>query len=96
MKYLLDPAAILEIDEAVVYYNKQKPRLGEEFLEELRTTLRLILENPTRFALLARPIRRAKLQRFPYGIVYAPRRRAIYILAVMHLQRRPDYWKDRI
>jgi toxin ParE1/3/4 len=41
-------------------------------------------------------IRRVLANRFPYGIPYAPRPNTIYILAVMHLKRRPDYWRDRL
>jgi hypothetical protein len=31
----------------------------------------------------------------PYGLVYQVRSDKILILAVMHLSRRPDYWRDR-
>jgi hypothetical protein len=96
MRYSLDPAVIEEIDTAAAYYESRRPELGEEFLSEFRLTLALILENPRRFAILVRPTRRAKLHRFPYGIVYSVRGGAVIVLAVMQLQRQPGYWKDRM
>jgi hypothetical protein len=36
------------------------------------------------------------MRRFPYGVVYAIRNDEIYLIAVMHLKRRPFYWKKRI
>lgn len=33
---------------------------------------------------------------FPYGIVYRIDEDFIYVLAVMNLRRRPNYWLDRI
>jgi hypothetical protein len=39
--------------------------------------------------------RKLNFQRFPYAIVYNLRPDAIYIKAVMHLHRRPFYWRDR-
>jgi len=33
--------------------------------------------------------------RFPYGVLYSIEPDRVYILAVMHLHRHPDYWKSR-
>jgi hypothetical protein len=34
--------------------------------------------------------------RFPYGLIYALDDGDILVLAVAHLHRRPDYWRDRL
>ena len=39
--------------------------------------------------------RRRLLRRFPYGILYKEEESQIVIVAVMHLQRRPGYWRNR-
>jgi toxin ParE2 len=41
-------------------------------------------------------IRRCRLGRFPYGLIYTLDNGDILVLAVAHLHRRPDYWRDRL
>lgn len=33
--------------------------------------------------------------RFPYGVLYAQENSHLFIVAIMHLHREPDYWKHR-
>ena len=40
-------------------------------------------------------VRRCLVHRFPYGVLYSVEPEGISILAVMHLRRDPDYWKQR-
>ncbi|MDD3379665.1 MAG: hypothetical protein PHD68_00405 [Rugosibacter sp.] len=40
-------------------------------------------------------VRRILVNRFPYGVLYAPRDGWIYLLAVMNVRRQPDYWHSR-
>jgi hypothetical protein len=35
------------------------------------------------------------VNRFPYNVVYRIRDDDIYVVAVAHTSRRPNYWKDR-
>jgi hypothetical protein len=39
--------------------------------------------------------RRYLLQRFPYGLIYAVEGQTIFVVAVMHLKRKPGYWVSR-
>jgi hypothetical protein len=41
-------------------------------------------------------IRRCRLARFPYGLIYGVDDETVVIVAVAHLHRRPRYWIDRI
>jgi hypothetical protein len=41
-------------------------------------------------------VRRFLVKTFPYGIVYAPFEHEIFLLAIMHLRREPDYWLGRL
>jgi mRNA-degrading endonuclease RelE of RelBE toxin-antitoxin system len=41
-------------------------------------------------------VRRCRLRRFPYGLIYAIDEGDILIVAVAHTHRRPDYWRDRM
>jgi len=40
-------------------------------------------------------IRRCRLRRFPYGLIYSKEQEGILILAVAHAHREPGYWRDR-
>jgi hypothetical protein len=33
--------------------------------------------------------------RFPYGVIYQVTDEEVFIIAVMHLNREPNYWKNR-
>lgn len=41
-------------------------------------------------------IRRSLVRRFPFGVLYAFENEDIFVLAVMHLHREPNYWKNRL
>jgi len=96
MKSAIHSAALLEVGEAVDYYNGEVVGLGDDFFEESRLTIKRIEENPRQFSRLGRSARRAKLKRFPYGVVYLIEQDRVWIIAVMHLKRRPGYWRDRL
>jgi len=82
--------------DAVAHYNGLLPGLGAEFALEVRNGLGRIEQYPKAWQRLGRRARRYRLSRFPYGLVYAPLRSEILVLAVMHLHRKPDYWKERL
>jgi ParE toxin of type II toxin-antitoxin system, parDE len=85
-----------ELAEAVDYYDGLLPGLVAEFALRVRDGLTRIEQYPEAWQLLGRPARRYRLSRFPYGLVYAPLASEIVVLAVMHLHRKPDYWKERL
>jgi plasmid stabilization system protein ParE len=93
--FILRPAR-RELRDAIEYYEKAKPGLGVEFLEEVRAGVDLVLQFPTAWTSLSPQIRRYQLKRFPYGLLYQVRDTHILFVAVMHLHREPEYWKDRL
>jgi plasmid stabilization system protein ParE len=90
------PPAEAELAEAVAYYNGQSAGLGAELASEIREGLARIEQFPQAWQLLSRRARRYRLRRFPYGLVYVEVGSEIVVLAVMHLHRRPEYWKERL
>jgi hypothetical protein len=85
-----------ELEDAVAYYESQLMGLGTEFAGEIRAGLARIEEFPEGWQLLGRRVRRYRLNRFPYGILYAVVGGDIVVVAVMHLHRKPDYWQTRV
>lgn len=92
---LLDPAQ-LELDEAVAWYSAQAPRLGEAFLLEAVKAFQRIEQHPLAWHPLGKQIRRYRLSRFPYGVIYTVADGDLLVLAITHLHRRPHYWRDRL
>jgi plasmid stabilization system protein ParE len=90
------PEALEEIQEAITYYESERPSLGSEFAVELARTVDRIRARPDAWQPLGRSARRCRMQRFPFGVVYFVREDQIVIVAVMHLHRRPGYWRDRL
>lgn len=88
--------AEIELDEAIDWYKEQAPGLGDAFLIEVLSATRRIERFPEAWHPLGQGIRRCRLGRFPYGLIYAVDDDDILILAVAHLHRRPDYWRDRL
>jgi plasmid stabilization system protein ParE len=84
-----------ELDDAVVWYDKQAVGLGIEFLDELDRAVRRIAAFPCSYPEVEPGIRRCRLARFPY-LIYGVDGETVVLLAVAHLHRRPRYSIDRI
>ncbi len=91
----LDIAAV-EFDEAVAYYEVARVGLGEDFRGDVATGLQRIQNHPMAWRPLGPELRRYRLRRFPYGLIYHVSEDQLLIVAVAHLHRRPGYWRDRL
>ncbi|MEE4359306.1 MAG: type II toxin-antitoxin system RelE/ParE family toxin [Desulfococcaceae bacterium] len=96
MKYIFHPDALREYSEATAHYKKISPKLGKAFVDEVEISISKIVSTPKTWMIIADDIRRYLLHRFPYGIYYTIEKDYILIVAVMHLSRKPGYWKNRI
>ena len=92
---LLEPAQA-ELDEAISWYAEQAPGLGDAFLIEALKTIRLIENFPQAWHPLTPLIRRCRLRRFPYSVVYTQDDADLLVLAIAHQHRKPGYWKNRL
>jgi toxin ParE2 len=88
--------AELELDEAIHWYEAQVPGLGNAFLLEVLSAAERVARFPEAWHRLDHDMRRCRLSRFPYGLIYTVDDGDILVLAVAHLHRRPDYWRDRL
>ena len=86
-----------ELIAAAKSYETRAPGLGADFIRQVERTLSEIVANPDAGTLFAGSrIRRRLLRRFPFGLVYQRDTENILVIAVMHLHRRPGYWKTRL
>ena len=96
MNLSFHPEAEIELNIAIDYYEECKNELGLEFANEVYATIQRILDFPKAWQILDEDIRRCLTSRFPFGIIYYQRDNEMIILAVMQLNRKPNYWKNRI
>ena len=85
-----------ELDQAIHWYGAQAPGLGDAFLIDVLSTADRISRFPNAWHPLGDGIRRCRLGRFPYGLIYTIDHGDVLVLAVAHLHRHPDYWRDRL
>ena len=95
MKIDFDPLALLELNDAVEYYNFQLQGLGDRFKEDIKHGLKKISDHPNAWQLQTLRSRRFVLNTFPYKIVYTIKEEQIIVLAIANSHRKPDYWIDR-
>lgn len=96
MKARFLSVARTELVEAVRYYELQRTGLGGEFRDAVRDAVNRIKAFPAAWHPLDETIRRCQVHRFPYGVIYSPLASEIVLIAVAHLHREPDYWRERI
>jgi len=85
-----------DIDEAALWYEGERAGLGLQFVDALDALLRRVAESPLQFPSIVADVRRALLQRFPYGVYFIRSETAVEIIAVLHLHRHPGTWKRRL
>ena len=79
------PEAQDEFISAAQFYERQTEGLGPDFIAF-----------PASGASFGRRLRRLLVPKFPYGLLYRVEPERIYIIAVMHLHRRPGHWRSRL
>ena len=89
------PEAIEEANEAFNWYENRQIGLGIEFYRELTRCLEFIADNPLLARVVYRGLRKRKLERFPYLIVYKATSNSVSVVSVFHGNRNPTVWKKR-
>lgn len=90
------PEAEAEVLAAANYYEGQQEDLGKRFLSTVEDGLSRIRMNPRLYPQIDGSVRRCLTRTFPFGILFRETEVRIEIIAVMHLRRRPGYWKERM
>ena len=96
MKYSFHPEASIELINSVDYYEKQQPKLGLKFLEEIYSSIHRIIEFPSSHPVYSNNTHKCITSKFPFAIIYQIRKNEIFIAAITHLSRKPGYWGDRV
>jgi hypothetical protein len=96
MKVIFNELAGDELSDAECYYNIEHPGSGAEFKKEIKKAIERVRKYPLAFPIVNKEIRTVILHRYPYKILYSIELDHIYIIAIAHQHRRPEYWVGRI
>jgi len=97
MSYFFHPVAQTEHLESVAYYETKRAGLGASYLAEFETIMTVVSENPHRYPVEKEPeIRRVRMKRFPYNILFREFENSVQVLAVAHKRRHPKHWQSRL
>ena len=94
-KLRIEERAESEARSAFLWYLRRSPRAAESFGLALEEAIDGVAEAPERYPELEPGIRRRLvLHRFPYAVLYRVAGEEVQVVAVMHLNRRPGYWRE--
>ncbi len=94
---VIKPIAFLEIDDAVLYYEKQVTGLSRQFLSAVDDCVNKISKQPNHYLIISSPVRRILLNKFPYKLLYfISDNQEVVIIALIHNKRSNRYIKNRI
>jgi hypothetical protein len=75
---------------------KSPPDLGVRFYREMERLIRDVCAHPERFRKFDPPVRRHFSAQFPYAVIYLEKPDHVWIVALMHMKRKPGYWRERL
>jgi len=90
--YYLHPLAMEEYSEAYVWYERKEIGVGERFIKAVRLKIEEVVTHPETYGSRDRKdFREAKVDYFPYLIVYKIKKRKglIYISSIHHTRKDP-------
>ncbi|MBM3860161.1 MAG: type II toxin-antitoxin system RelE/ParE family toxin [Verrucomicrobia bacterium] len=90
------PEARQEFWESIRYYEAQQAGLARHFVHSVRAAVNRINQFPELATEIDPGVRQYRIQRFPYGLIYRSRADHLQVIAVMHLHRKPGYWRERL
>jgi plasmid stabilization system protein ParE len=88
--------AKLDLRRATRWYEEQRLGLGRELVAQVENVLDRITDNPPQWQVIYRDVRRAIVQKFPYGVFYRIDGSDIVVFAIVHLHRDPFSWQQRV
>jgi hypothetical protein len=96
MKLILLHEAEIEFWKSVEYYERQQSALGMRFKEEVDRHLQQILAQPLLPSLRKAGYRRVNLTVFRHYIAYIVRDDVLWVIAICHSHRKPEFWLARL
>jgi plasmid stabilization system protein ParE len=85
-----------ELAASAFYYESKQPGLGVRLRQEVAAVVDWIRHHSEVPRLRPKGYRRVNLRVFPHYIAYIVRADTIWLVAIAHGHRRPEFWLGRI
>jgi plasmid stabilization system protein ParE len=95
MNLLVLPQAADEFEDAVAYYEDKQAGLGQRFRDEVDQHIQWVIGHVGVPRLRPGGYRRVNLKVFPHYIAYVELGETVWVLAIAHGHREPEYWIER-
>ena len=92
---VLRAEAEAELDEALDYYERQRPGLGVAFAARVREVFDRIGADSQLHTAVFADIRKAVVAQFPCSVFYRAEATPVQALAAFHQRRDPSIWQGR-
>jgi toxin ParE1/3/4 len=93
---IIKPIVFSDAEEAVLFYNKRVTGLGKRFYNSLLTALTQIQLSPFAYSYIKEPVRRLKIEKFPYKVFYIINTETVIIIGISHAKRSNAFVKRRL
>lgn len=95
-KLIVKPIVFFDLEEAVDYYEKKVSGLGRRFYNQFLATVEDIQKKPFTYSYVKNPVRRCKIEKFPYKVFYTVTKETTFILGVAHAKRSNAFIRWRL
>jgi plasmid stabilization system protein ParE len=96
-KVKIEPEALADIQDIIIWYNQQKSGLGERFHKTIISQIDSLNKNPHMFRIRYKQIRCILVNKFPYMIHFYINEeiKIVEVLAVINTDRNPKIWMEK-
>ena len=97
-RLVVRPEVDSDLREAEMWYERQRPGLGADFLRTVRKAMSRLPDNPFRHSVRDTrfQVRWSYAKPFPYRIVYRVIQNTVVVYTVLHSARHEGHWQKRL
>ena len=95
----LHKGARIDLSQSVTYYRRNGgERWALAFKQKVEDAFRTIAADPGKFSSLPKypRVKKVRLEKFPFFILFIEGLEFIWVIAVAHPKRQPEYWLKRL
>jgi toxin ParE1/3/4 len=96
MKLEIHPEAADETAEAALFYNRRDVEVSRRFRTEVYAAIERARSQPLVYRVFEDDLRKVRVERFPYSVIFRLTADTMQVLAVAHGSREPGYWRQRV